>query len=122
MNMLDDRSKLAVLLVCGFMAAGVGTGVPAQAQTTAAGFNVTVLLSSFNDTVTADQRCTHGSQRTGASLRIRCPAAVDVQAIARASASRTGQLQRMNAEPAQLLPGGDRLIGSATPVDLTISW
>ena len=95
----------------------------AQADTVAAGFGVTVKLLSFSDTATADQRCTHGSPATrGSTLRISCPAAVDVQAIARVSASKTGQMQRINADPGQLVVSADKLIHSSRPVDITISW
>lgn len=94
----------------------------AQADTVAAGFGVTIKLLSFSDTTT-DQRCTHGSPATGGSrLRINCPAAVDVQAIARVSAGKTGQMQRINADPGQLIVNADKLIHSASPVDITISW
>src|SRR5512133_1383718 len=75
----------------------------AQAQTSTASFGVTILLRTFNDTVTADHRCTQSGQSGGRTdtLRISCPTTVDVKAIARTSTRKTGQTQRMNVDPDQ---------------------
>ena len=98
-----------------------------QAETSAASFGVTILLRTFSDTVTADHRCTQSGQSGKRStLRISCPATVDVQAIARASTSKTGQDYRKNDEPGQ--PGRSDLVVSGKPmnwtdpIELTISW
>lgn len=100
-----------------------------RAQTSAGSFGVTIVLRSFSEAVTADHRCTHRGQTGGRTetLRISCPATVDIQAIARASASKTGQSPRMNVEPSQ--PNRSQLTviagkptSSPDPVELTISW
>lgn len=100
----------------------------AQAQTTSGSFGVTILLRNFSDTVTADHRCTQSGQSGERhTLRISCPTTVDVQAIARASASKTGQNYRNNAEPRQpdrpdLMLVAGKPMNSMDPVELTISW
>ena len=104
-----------------------GMSATAQAQTATSGFNVTIRLKTFHDTVTADQRCTHSGASRGNTLRIHCPKAVDVQAIARASATKSGQIQRMNSDRAVVgkdsrFSADDKLISFAEPVELTISW
>jgi hypothetical protein len=100
----------------------------AQAQTSGA-FGVTIMLRSFSEAVTADHRCTHRGQPDGqaGTLRISCPSTVDIQAIAAASTSKSGQIQRMNAMPDSA--AGSRLavvagtpMNSRDPVELTISW
>ena len=106
------------------------TATAAQAETRSAGFGVTVVLQAFSDTVTADQRCTQSSitPRGNSTVQIHCPAAVDVQTIARSSSSLTGQKQRMNPEamtPASsAAPLGDdgKRASPAHPIELTISW
>jgi len=99
-----------------------------HAQSASASFGVNILLNTFSEVVTADHRCTHRGQPDGnaGTLRISCPATVDVQAIASASASRTGQTQRMNTLSDSV---GNRLavvagkpMHSLEPVELTISW
>jgi hypothetical protein len=105
----------------------LGIHSTAQAQTNSGTFDVTIMLRTFSEAVTADHRCTHRGQPDGrATLRISCPATVDVKAIASASANRTGQTQRMNTQPD---PAGNRLavvagkpMHSLEPVELTISW
>jgi hypothetical protein len=99
----------------------------AQAQTTSGSFDVTIVLRTFSEAVTADHRCTHRGQPDGhATLRISCPATVDVQAIASASSSRTGQRQRMNtsfeATGNRLAVVAGKPMHSLEPVELTISW
>jgi hypothetical protein len=99
----------------------------AQAQTSGS-FGVTIMLRSFSEAVTADHRCTHRGQPDGqATLRISCPATVDIQAIAAASTSRTGQTQRMNtmadsATGNRLAVVAGKPMNSRDPVELTISW
>ncbi|WP_431098603.1 hypothetical protein [Polaromonas aquatica] len=100
----------------------------AQAQTSGS-FGVTIMLRSFSEAVTADHRCTHRGQPDGsqATLRISCPATVDIQAIAAASTSRTGQTQRMNAMTdsdagSRLAVVAGKPMNSRDPVELTISW
>jgi len=106
----------------------MGACLPLHAETSAS-LGVTIVLRTFSEAVTADHRCTHRGQPDGnkATLRISCPATVDVQAIASASSSKTGQTQRMNA----LTGAADRSshavvagtpLHSAEPVELTISW
>ena len=106
----------------------LGFGGVVQAQTSTASFGVTILLRTFSDTVTADHRCTQSGQSGGRTdtLRISCPSTVDVQAIARTSTSKTGQIQRMNVDPgqsdsSQFLVAG-KPIKSSDPIELTISW
>lgn len=99
----------------------------AQAQTSSGSFDVTIMLRSFSEAVTADHRCTHRGQPDGnaGTLRISCPATVDVQAIASASASRTGQTQRMNTPDSsghRLAVVAGKPMHSLEPVELTISW
>src|SRR5438093_1976831 len=76
----------------------------AHAQTSTGSFGVTILLRTFSEVATADHRCTTRGQTEGqtGTLRISCPATVDVKAIASISASKTGQHQRINAEPGRL--------------------
>jgi hypothetical protein len=118
--------KFGFVAVLGHLLFGCGA---VQAQTAIGSFNVTVVLRTFSQTVTADQRCTHSGRISGgnSTLRIHCPAAVDVQAIARASASQTAQKQRMNAElglgkESPLIVSANQLFNSVDPVELTISW
>jgi hypothetical protein len=99
---------------------------PLRAETTSGAFGVTIVLRTFSEAVTADHRCTHHGQAEGhkGTLRIFCPASVDVQAIATASSSKTGQVQRMNAAPDHPRLGvvsGTPMM-SAEPIELTISW
>lgn len=100
----------------------------AQAQTSGS-FGVTIMLRSFSEAVTADHRCTHRGQPDGqaGTLRISCPATVDIQAIAAASTSRSGQTQRMNATTdsagdSRLAVVAGKPMNSRGPVELTISW
>lgn len=101
----------------------------AQAQTSSGSFGVTIMLRSFSEAVTADHRCTHRGQPDGqtGTMRISCPATVDIQAIAAASTSRSGQIQRMNAMPdsaagTRLAVVAGKPMNSRNPVELTISW
>lgn len=100
----------------------------AQAQTASGSFDVTIVLRTFSEAVTADHRCTHRGQPDGnaGTLRISCPATVDVKAIASASASRSGQTQRMNTLPdsagKRLAVVAGKPMHSLEPVELTISW
>ena len=101
----------------------------AQAQTSSGSFGVTIMLRSFSEAVTADHRCTHRGQPDGqaGTLRISCPSTVDIQAIAAASTSRSGQIQRMNAMPdsaasSRLAVVAGKPMNSRDPVELTISW
>jgi len=100
----------------------------AQAQTTSGSFGVTILLRTFSDTVTADHRCTQSGQSGERhTLRINCPATVDVQAIARASTRKTGQNFRKNVELGQpdradLMVVAGKPMNSMDPIELTISW
>lgn len=100
----------------------------AQAQTSGS-FGVTIMLRSFSEAVTADHRCTHRGQPDGqaGTLRISCPATVDIQAIAAASTNRSGQTQRMNtmsdsAPGSRLAVVAGKPMNSRDPVELTISW
>lgn len=118
--------KIALIVVV--MQFLLGFGGAAQAQTSTASFGVTILLRTFSDTVTADHRCTQSGQSGGRmdTLRISCPTTVDVKAIARTSASKTGQTQRMNVDPGQS-DSSQRLVAgksmnSSDPIELTISW
>lgn len=99
-----------------------------HAQTTSASLGVTIVLRTFSEAVTADHRCTHrqadGQKET---LRISCPATVDVQAVAAASSSQTRQLQRMNAVSGQpdqrnFTVVAGQPMSSMGPIELTISW
>ena len=101
----------------------------AQAQTSSGSFGVTIMLRSFSEAVTADHRCTHRGQPDGqaGTLRISCPATVDIQAIAAASTNRSGQTQRMNTMPdsaagSRLAVVAGKPMNSRDPVELTISW
>lgn len=106
----------------------MGACLPLHAETTAS-LGVTIVLRTFSEAVTADHRCTHRGQPDGnkATLRISCPATVDVQAIASASSSKTGQIQRMNAPAGAADRSSHAVVAgtplhSAEPVELTISW
>ncbi|MEO8387722.1 hypothetical protein [Polaromonas sp.] len=111
-----------------FTSALLGIHGAAQAQTASGSFGVTIMLRSFSEAVTADHRCTHRGQPEGqaGTLRISCPATVDVQAIASASTSKTGQTQRMNAMSdsagTRLAVVAGKPMNSRDPVELTISW
>jgi hypothetical protein len=107
----------------------MGASLPLYAETASASLGVTIVLRTFSEAVTADHRCTHRGQADGdkATLRISCPATVDVQAIASASSSKTGQAQRMNAVPGATDRSSQAVVAgapmhSAEPVELTISW
>jgi hypothetical protein len=91
-----------------------------HAQSTSASFGVTIVLNTFSEAVTADHRCTHRGRADGPkeTLRISCPATVDVQAIASASNGKTGQAQRLNA----LAVVAGKPMRSTEPLELTISW
>lgn len=91
-----------------------------HAQSASATFGVTIVLNTFSEAVTADHRCTHRGRNDGPkeTLRISCPATVNVQAIASASNGKTGQRQRMNA----LAVVAGTPMRSAEPLELTISW
>lgn len=119
--------KIALIVVVMQFLPGICGAV--QAQTSTASFGVTILLRTFSETVTADHRCTHSGQsgEHPGTLRISCPATVDVQAIARASTGKTGQTHRMNVEPGQpdrqdLTVVADKPMNSTNPIELTISW
>lgn len=117
--------KTAVALV--FLPSLLGFYSLAQAGSNAGTFGVTIALRTFSEAVTADHRCTHRGLPNGqtASLRISCPATVNVKAIARTSSSKTGQTLRMNAAPAageQLALGDGQALNSTKPVELLISW
>lgn len=107
----------------------LGVSPALHAQTAVASFGVTVVLRTFSEAVTADHRCTHRGQAEGqkGTLRISCPSAVDVQAIASASSRKAGALQRTNAVGGQsgqtsLAIVAGTPMNSAGPVELTISW
>jgi hypothetical protein len=91
-----------------------------HAQSASASFGVTIVLSTFSEAVTADHRCTHRGRADGPkeTVRISCPATVDVQAIASASNGKTGTRQRMNA----LAIVAGTPMRSTEPLELTISW
>lgn len=117
--------KLTISRLCLAIYAVLGAAGLAQAET-AGNLGVKIMLRTFSETVTADQRCTHSGTSAGSTLRIHCPAAVDVQAIARASASKTGQTQRMNApssgKDSLLAVIADSIVNYASPIELLISW
>jgi len=107
----------------------LGACTTLRAETTSGTLGVTIMLRTFSEAVTADHRCTHHGQAEGqkGTLRINCPATVDVQAIASHSSRKTGQIQRLNAVSGQsdranlaVVPG--KLMRSTEPVELTISW
>lgn len=107
----------------------MGACLPLHAETASGPLGVTIVLRSFSEAVTADHRCTHRGQAGGdkETLRISCPATVDVQAVASASSSKTGQIQRMNASAGAADRASHALIAgtplhSAEPIELTISW
>lgn len=91
-----------------------------HAQSASASFGVTIVLNTFREAATADHRCTHRGRADGPkeTLRIACPATVDVQAIASASNGKTGQPQRMNA----LAVMAGTPMRATEPLELTISW
>lgn len=99
----------------------------AHAQSTAGSFGVTIELRTFSEAATAEHRCTHRGQTEGQSgtLRISCPATVDVQAIASAS---TGKPRHyMNGSVGQpdrtlLAVVAGQPMNSPDPIELTISW
>lgn len=109
---------------------------PAHAQsssgTSSGTFGVTIVLRTFSEVATADHRCTHRGQPEGqaGTLRISCPATVDVQAIASASTRKTGQQPHMNAvadqanqaDRTQLAVVAGQPMNYPNPVELTISW
>ena len=103
---------------------------PAHAQSSSSGtFGVTIVLRTFSEVATADHRCTHRGQAEGqaATLRISCPATVDVQAIASASTRKTGQQPHMNAvadqaDRTQLAVVAGQPTNYPNPIELTISW
>lgn len=106
---------------------------PAHAQsssgTSSGTFGVTIVLRTFSEVATADHRCTHRGQPEGqaGTLRISCPATVDVQAIASASTRKTGQQPHMNAaadqaDRTQLAVVAGQPTNYPNPVELTISW
>lgn len=102
----------------------------AHAQSTAsASFGVTVILRTFSEEVTADHRCIGRAQPEGQrdTFRISCPATVDVQTIARASTTQTGQTTRLNSKLTdsrnmQVAMNGNQALQSSGPVELLISW
>ena len=87
-----------------------------HAESSSGSFGVTIVLRTFSEAATADHRCTHRGQAEGqaGTLRISCPATVDVQAIASAS---TGQPDR-----SQLAVIAGQPVNSPEPIELTISW
>ena len=91
-----------------------------HAQSASASFGVTIVLNTFSEAVTADHRCTHRGRADGPkeTLRISCPATVNVQAIASASNGKTGQPQRLKA----LAVVAGTPMRSTEPLELTISW
>ena len=108
---------------------GFGMSNVVLAETASSSFAVTVFLRTFTEAVTADHRCISRGQGEGstATMRISCPATVDIQAIASASSSKTRLLQPMNGSPdqaagAQLVVLAGQPMRSRNPVELTISW
>ncbi|UUZ72664.1 hypothetical protein LP415_03180 [Polaromonas sp. P1(28)-8] len=102
---------------------------PAHAQSSSSGtFGVTIVLRTFSEEATADHRCTHRGQAEGqaGTLRISCPATVDVQAIASASTRKTGQYPQNaaagQADCTQLAVVAGQPMNSLNPIELTISW
>jgi len=91
-----------------------------HAQSASASFGVTIVLNTFSEAATADHRCTHRGRADGPkeTVRISCPATVDVQAVASASNGKTGARQRMNA----LAVVAGTPMRSTEPLELTISW
>ena len=107
----------------------MGACLPLHAETAAGSLGVTIVLRTFSEAVTADHRCTHRGQAGGdkETLRISCPATVDIQAIASTSSGKTGQTQRMNAVSGATAGSSHALVAgtpmrSAEPLELTISW
>jgi hypothetical protein len=99
----------------------------AHAQSTAGSFGVTIELSTFSEAATADHRCTHRGQAPGqtGTLRISCPATVDVQAIASASTGKPrhyidGDVGRPDRALLAVVAG--HIMNAPYPVELTISW
>ncbi|ABE42568.1 hypothetical protein [Polaromonas sp. JS666] len=102
---------------------------PAHAQSSSSGtFGVTIVLRTFSEEATADHRCTHRGQAEGqaGTLRISCPATVDVQAIASASTRKTAQYPQNaaagQADRTQLAVVAGQPMNSLNPIELTISW
>lgn len=102
---------------------------PAHAQSSSSGtFGVTIVLRTFSEEATADHRCTHRGQAEGqaGTLRISCPATVDVQAIASASTRKTSQYPQNaaagQADRTQLAVVAGQPMNSPSPIELTISW
>jgi hypothetical protein len=121
--------KVAVELVfaLAFAPSLLGSYGLAHADGNAGSFGVTITLQTFSGVLKADQRCTQHSSSQGqvTRLQIRCPASVNVQAIARTSSSKTGQTLRMNsaqaaAEQPALVAGQE--LNVTGPVELLISW
>lgn len=100
----------------------------AHAQSASATFGVSIVLRTFSEAATADHRCTHRGQGEGQSgtLRISCPATVDVQAIASASTGKAGGFQKMNAragqDGTQMAVVAGTPMNSVEPIELLISW
>lgn len=109
---------VAALALCG----------SAYAQSVSGTFGVTVLLRTFSETVTSDHRCTHrGHASDKETLRISCPATVDVQAVSKVAAGWTMQHQRMGGaapyqDRYQVTAAAGKLPTSSIPMELTISW
>ncbi len=91
-----------------------------HAQSASASFGVTIVLNTFSEAVTADHRCTHRGRADGPkeTLRISCPATVNVQAIASASNGKTGTAPAPESAGRR---GGNSDAFHGT-LELTISW
>lgn len=99
----------------------------AYAQSASGTFGVTVLLRTFSETVTSDHRCTHRGQADKETVRISCPATVDIQAVSNAAAGWTMQHQRLNGAETyrdryHVTSAAGVLPTSSVPIELTISW
>ena len=101
----------------------------AHAEGVSGTFGVTIVLRTFSEAVTAEHRCISRGQGDGnnSSMRISCPATVDVQAVASAALGQAGKRQRMNASPeqlarSQLMMVAGQPVTSSEPIELTISW
>lgn len=100
-----------------------------HAERSSSSFGVTIVLRTFSEAATADHRCTHRGQAKGQTrtLRISCPATVDVQAIVSASTGKPWHYQRMNGsagqpDRTQLTVVAGQPVNSPDPIELIISW
>ncbi|AEG94603.1 hypothetical protein [Ramlibacter tataouinensis] len=118
----------ALLPSLALAAAAFLASAAALAEAPRAAFGVTIHLRTFSETPVSDHRCTHRGGTGADTVRLSCPATVDVQAIANTAAGWKMQQQPLQGAGAykgnryEFTAAADPMPRTSAPMELLITW